>query len=106
MLMHADAFKAQGKPKNDHLVHIRKHTQTDRHYHPKAFVIPLLPAVIDWSICLCVVYKWGTWYSALFIWNWLRQRCCVSTGSLRGSVSLSLTHMLSVALLPSLISSM
>lgn len=47
--------------------------------HPtKTFVIQQQPAVIDWSICLCVAYKWATWYSALFIWNQLRQRCCVS----------------------------
>lgn len=42
----------------------------------RAFVIQQQPAVIDWFICLCVAYKWATWYPALFIWNQLRQRCC------------------------------
>lgn len=75
--MHTDAFKAQqiGKKK--------KLSCTHKHKHQRAFVIQQQPVVIDWSICLCIAYKWATWYSALFIWNQLRQRCCVSACSMR-----------------------
>lgn len=77
MFIHTDAFKAQQIKKKS--CHIHKHT----YKHQRAFVIQQQPAVIDWSICLCVAYKWATWYSALFIWNQLRQRCCVSACSTR-----------------------
>lgn len=59
--------------------------------YQRAFVIQQQPVVIDWSICLCVAYKWATWYSALFIWNQLRQRCCVSACCMR---ALSLCRLL------------
>lgn len=59
--------------------------------HQRAVVIQQQPIVIDWSICLCVAYKWATWYSALFIWNQLRQRCCVSACCMR---ALSLRRLL------------
>lgn len=85
----------QGTRKREKMTDLYTHTQTDTHYHQKAFIIPPLPAVIDWSICLCTVHKWGTWYSALFICNQLRQRCCVNMGSVRGSVSLFLSLSLS-----------
>lgn len=78
MLMHTDAFKAQQKKGGGGLSCIHTHTQT-----AESFVIQQQPVVIDWSICLCVAYKWATWYSALFIWNQLRQRCCVSACSMR-----------------------
>lgn len=68
------------KKKKVHLWNNTNQTQTHTHTHQqqRAFVIQQQPAVIDWSICLCVAYKWATWYSALFFWNQLRQRCCVS----------------------------
>lgn len=75
MFVHADAFVEQQIIKK--LIPLLSHTHTRTYTYQRAFVIPLQPAVIDWSICLCIAYKWATWYSALFIWNQLRQRCCV-----------------------------
>lgn len=89
MLMHTDAFKAQQVGRGVSCIHM--HTQT-----PESFVIQQQPVVIDWSICLCVAYKWATWYSALFIWNQLRQRCCVSACSMRALFLPSLAHSFSV----------
>lgn len=73
MFMHTDEFVEQ---KIENKKCFKRPTPPDT--HQKTFVIQKQPAVIDWSICLCVAYKWATWYSALFIWNQLRQRCCVS----------------------------
>ncbi len=76
-----------------HSRHSKCLSHTHAHAHQRAFVIQQQPAVIDWSICLCVAYKWATWYSALFIWNQLRQRCCVSACGTR-ALFLSCTHSL------------
>lgn len=80
-----------GKEKNTKTKCCLERTHTRK--HQRAFVIQQQPVVIDWSICLCVAYKWATWYSALFIWNQLRQRCCKCV-LYEGFVSLPLAHSL------------
>lgn len=72
VLQHASASVKRQTPESCPLPH--EHALP----HRRAFVIQQQPAVIDWSICFCVAYKWATWYSALFIWNQPRQRFCVS----------------------------